>query len=100
MPATPGPYAGRKAKTYLNAGTHAAPTLVLMSKIADLKLPLSKGEVELADRESEWKKFLAGLKEAGISFKYNKRKHKTDAVFDALQASYLGVSDDDEPIEI
>ena len=87
---------GRTAKTYLNTGTHASATLVEAKKFVDVKLPFSKGEVALGDRESDWKKFLAGLKEVGLNGTYNKKKQTTDAVYNALADSFFN----DTPIEI
>lgn len=93
--AAAGPQTGRYAKAYLNTGTHATPVHAEAKFIKDLKLPLSKGEVALEDRESEWKVFLAGLKEAGLTGTYNKRVNTVDAVFAALMDSFLN----DTPIQ-
>jgi hypothetical protein len=84
-----GPATGRLAKTYLNTGTNATPVFAEAKFIKDLKLPLSKGEVSLEDRDSKWKKMLAGLSEVGLSGTYNKRRNKTDAIWTALMDSYL-----------
>lgn len=92
-----GSFAGRKAKAYVNVGTNASPVWVEMKRIKDLKLPLSKGEVEVADREYDWKKFLAGIKEMGITFRYRKIRG-TDAVFSALESSFY--ADDEIQIAI
>lgn len=81
-------YPGRLAKTYVNTGTNATPTWNEMKRVKDVNLPLSKGEVELASRESVWKKFLGGLKEAGLSFAY-RHKRGTDTIFQKLMDSYL-----------
>ena len=91
-----GNYTGLTAKTYLNTGTHAAPVLVEMKKVKDAKLPITKTEVELDDRESLWKKFLAGMLETGLTGTYNKKRHKADALFAALMDSLLN----NTPIEI
>lgn len=96
MPATAaGPATGRQAKTYYNSGTNATPVHAEAKFIKDLKLPLSKGEVALEDRESVWKKMLAGLKEVGLSGTYNKRRNTVDAIFAALMDSFLN----DTPIQ-
>ena len=84
-----GPAPGRTAVCYLNTGTTASPVYAACPFIKDLKLPLSKGEVAVEDRESEWKVFLAGLKEVGLSGTYNKRVNVTDAIFAALIDSFL-----------
>lgn len=82
-----GSYLGRKAKCYVNAGTNASPVWLEVKKIKGLKLPISKGEGEIADRESDWKKFLAGFKELGLTFRYRKIIG-TDAVFALLEDSF------------
>lgn len=93
--AAAGPAPGRTAKCYLNTGSNASPVHAEAKFIKDLKLPLSKGEVALEDRESEWKVFLAGLKEVGLSGTYNKRINTADTVFDAMMDSFLN----DTPIQ-
>jgi hypothetical protein len=80
---------GRQAKTYYNTGTHATPVWVLMGRIVNLTQPFSKGEAELKDRESDWKKVLGGLKELGLKFTYNEKKSVNDTVFAALWDSWL-----------
>ena len=59
---------GRKARMYYNAGTHASPSWVEITRAGDVSVALGKEQVELKDRGSDWKKDLAGHKELSISF--------------------------------
>lgn len=87
--------AGRKSKLYRNSGTHASPTWLEIARVQDVSYPFSKGEVEVISRESDFKKFLAGLKEIGITFTYLYKKGTSDANFAALKDSAIN----DTPIE-
>jgi predicted secreted protein len=80
---------GRDAKAYYNTGTHAAPAWSEMKRIKDLSIPFAKGEVDILDRESGWKKTVGGQKEFAVSFVYNEKVSAADAAFDKLWDSYL-----------
>lgn len=80
---------GRQAKLYVNTAVPSAPTWLEVLRVGDLSMPLTKGQAELADRSSDYKKMLAGLKESGLEFTYHEDANAVDAVWDILYNSYL-----------
>jgi hypothetical protein len=88
MALTEGEKVGKDCKLYYNTGTHAAPSWVLMGRVRDVSVPLSKGEADVSRRESGWRLTKGALKENGLEFGYV-YKSGTDTVFDMLLDSFL-----------
>lgn len=88
MALTERPMAGLECKLYYSAGTHAAPSWVLISRAINVSVNITMGEADQSSRVSTWKKTKATQKDAEITFTYRK-KQGTDTVFDALQAAAL-----------
>jgi len=79
--------AGRNGKLYYNAGTHASPSWVLITRARDVEVTNEKDDVEIDDRASAHKKSIGGGKSLGLSFGYTHRIG-TDTVFAVLLDSY------------
>jgi hypothetical protein len=81
---------GSKQKLYMNpAGTYASPTWVLMAKVGDVDITMGKATSDVDTRETPNTKTVAGNKKLGITFNYFRVDSHTDAVFNALAASYF-----------
>jgi hypothetical protein len=80
---------GLDCKTYVNTGTYASPTWVLLDNIANETLNLSAGEAA-ADRRggNGWKERLATLKDGSVDFSMNYQPG--DANFDTLFDAFMG----------
>ena len=80
---------GRKAKTFLNEGTFAAPAWTEIVRISDEEVSPTKGQVELNDRETDWIAQLAGGKELEETFTYHKKRGVgTDPLYDKFWDSF------------
>ncbi len=89
--------AGGKKKLYMNpAGTYASPTWVLMAKVGDVDITMGKATGDIDTRETPNTKTIGGNKKIGFAFNYFRVDGQTDAVFNALEASYY----DDTPIDM
>ena len=85
---TVGPVVGKDCKLYYNTGTRASPTWVEIKKARDVAANAGKGEADVSNRESSWKKDMSALKTLEVNFGYT-HKRGTDTVFAALLAQYL-----------
>jgi hypothetical protein len=77
---------GIKGQSYLNLGTHAAPTWKRASVLHDLTLAVSKGEVQVKNKGSRWVKYLSALNDAPLDVEVD--WSPGDDVFDALQDAF------------
>lgn len=79
---------GRLCKAYVNTGTYASPTWLLLKYLQDLETPMEKGKIEIADRSSSWDKVAPGNKAGRVTFTYRKRRG-ADAGFDKLLDAFV-----------
>lgn len=79
--------AGKRWKLYYNTGTHASPVWAAIGRARDIKMPRGKGQADGSRRESTYEIAESALKTTGLEFGYV-YKPGTDAVRDALEASY------------
>lgn len=86
---------GRKGRLYLNAGTHAAPSWVLLARTQNVTVAAGKNSGSLDDRSSDWQKDLGGSKTLAFTLGVTKIKG-ADTVYDTLLDSYVN----DTPIEV
>lgn len=86
---------GTENKLYINTGTHASPTWVLIGRAKDVSVPASKSEADVSRRESKNKKTRGAQIEFGVDFGYQ-YKAGTDDVLDDLRDSFLNGT----PIEL
>src|SRR6056297_439625 len=84
---TEGAYTGQETYEYLNTGTYDVPVWSRISRVGDVTLPSERGTTGFATKESDQKKYLAGVQDRSVAFTYT-RKKGTDAVYDALKAAH------------
>ncbi len=77
---------GAEMYGYYNSNTWASPTWVLLDQIVDLNKTRSRNKIEVKNRASTFKRFLAGLKEYGITFGLTRDDANTAQT--ALDAAY------------
>jgi len=77
---------GVKGQTYYNAGTYAQPEWVRAKCIKDLSFEISKTEVQIKNKGSDWVKYLTGLKDLPLDFEsdYNPNDPVSTAIMDAF----------------
>lgn len=80
------PAVGLDCKAYINTGTHASPTWVLLDDIIDCSPELGGNLVTIKSRASNWEGTLYGQLKAGATLRFLHRKGTQ-----ANRASLLGI---------
>lgn len=81
---------GHKAKLYINTASNASPVWAELERAIDVSTPLSKAEVDVSRRGSNWKLVKGALKEGSIEFgyRYLAGADGTDADYEDLLDSF------------
>ena len=90
-----GAIVGRECKMYYNTGSFASPTWTEVTRAIDVAINMPNERGDVSSRISKWKmekKALIGLE---VTFGYRYRQGVTDAVFDALLALSMDVTNDE-----
>lgn len=71
---------GREWKIYRNTGTYSVPVWTAVTERRDISMPLTKDQIEQLRDGAEFKEFLKGFKDLGVSFGMTYRRANANHV--------------------